>query len=51
MALGDLVPGKRLALALRDLNNLANCLCELDKYCRVKLGEGKPRSKYVAKKS
>lgn len=23
-----------------------NCLCEFDKYMRVKLGEGKPRSKY-----
>ncbi len=30
-----------------DLNNLANCLCEFDKYCRVQNGEGKPRSRYV----
>lgn len=32
---------------LRDINNLANCLCEFDKYCRVLQGEGKPRSRYV----
>lgn len=36
-----------LSRALRDMNNLANCLCELDKYCRVVLGEGKPRSRYA----
>lgn len=30
-----------------DLNNLANCLCEFDKYVRVLLGEGKPRTRYV----
>src|SRR5258706_9738344 len=30
-----------------DLNNLSNCLCEYDKYCRVKLGEGTPRARYV----
>ncbi len=30
-----------------DLNNLANCLCEFDKYCRVQGGEGTPRSRYV----
>jgi hypothetical protein len=30
-----------------DLNNLANCLCEFDKYCRVRLGEGSPRARYV----
>lgn len=29
-----------------DLNNLSNCMCEFDKYVRVKNGEGKPRSKY-----
>jgi hypothetical protein len=26
--------------------DLQNCLCEYDKYCRVKLGEGRPRSRY-----
>jgi hypothetical protein len=32
-----------------DLNNLSNCLCEYDKYCRVLHGEGVPRSRYVPK--
>ena len=32
---------------LRDINNLANCMCEFDKYERVRLGEGKPRARYV----
>ena len=27
-----------------DLNNLSNCFCEWDKYERVRLGQGKPRS-------
>jgi hypothetical protein len=27
--------------------DLQNCLCEFDKYERVRLGEGKPRSKYL----
>jgi hypothetical protein len=26
--------------------DLQNCLCEFDKYERVRLGEGRPRSKY-----
>lgn len=30
-----------------DLNNLSNCFCEWDKYERVRLGEGKPRSTYT----
>ncbi len=29
-----------------DLNNLSNCMCEFDKYCRVLNGEGKPRARY-----
>lgn len=29
-----------------DLNNLANCLCEFDKYMRLKNKEGEPRSHY-----
>jgi len=32
-----------LELCLQDVQN---CLCELDKYMRVKLGQGKPRSSY-----
>lgn len=31
----------------QDLNNLANCLCEFDKYMRLKNKEGEPRSKYT----
>lgn len=27
--------------------DIQNCLCEFDKYMRVKLGEGKPRQRYV----
>jgi hypothetical protein len=30
-----------------DLSDIQNCLCETDKYLRVKLGEGKPRAQYV----
>lgn len=30
-----------------DLNNLSNCMCEYDKYCRVLFGEGTPRARYV----
>lgn len=30
-----------------DLSDIQNALCETDKYLRVKLGEGKPRSSYV----
>lgn len=29
------------------LSDITNCLCETDKYLRVKNGEGSPRSKYV----
>jgi hypothetical protein len=29
-----------------DLNNVANCLCEFDKYMRLRNGEGEPRSHY-----
>ncbi len=31
---------------MRDLNNLSNCMCEFDKYERVRIGEGKPRARY-----
>jgi hypothetical protein len=30
-----------------DFSDVPNILCETDKYLRVKLGEGKPRAKYV----
>ena len=30
-----------------ELHDIQNCLCETDKYLRVKNGEGKPRSLYV----
>jgi len=29
------------------LSDITNCCCEFDKYERVRLGEGRPRSKYV----
>jgi 5-hmdU DNA kinase-like protein len=31
---------------LLDVHDIEFCLCELDKYCRVKFGEGRPRSTY-----
>jgi len=31
----------------RDMNNLTNCLCEFDKYERVRLNEGQPRARYT----
>lgn len=37
----------QLAETLRDINNLANCMCEFDKYMRVLNGEGKPRARYT----
>lgn len=37
----------KMVETFRDLNNLSNCFCEFDKYERVRLGEGKPRSRYV----
>lgn len=30
-----------------DLNNVANCLCEFDKYVRYVTGEGRPRTRYT----
>lgn len=30
-----------------DLSDIQNCLCEFDKHERVRLGQGKPRAKYV----
>lgn len=40
-------PVKAMNLIFRDLNNLSNCLCEFDKYERVRRGEGTPRSRYT----
>lgn len=34
-------------LDLPDLSDVQNCLCEYDKYERVRLGEGRPRARYV----
>lgn len=34
-------------LELPDLSDVQNCLCEFDKYERVRLGEGRPRALYV----
>lgn len=31
----------------RDLNNLSNCFCEYDKYCRALLDEGRPKQRYT----
>lgn len=31
--------------------DLQNCLCEFDKYMRVRLGEGTPKQKYTAKRT
>jgi hypothetical protein len=39
------------AETLRDVNNLSNCMCELDKYLRVLRGEGKPRASFSAEAS
>lgn len=39
---------QRLGLDLA-VHNIQNCFCEYDKYLRVKLGEGKPRSTYPGK--
>lgn len=38
----------RLGLDLA-VHNIQNCFCEYDKFMRVKLGEGKPRSTYPGK--
>lgn len=40
----DLAP--HVSEYLNDLNNVANCLCEFDKYMRLRNGEGEPRSTY-----
>lgn len=33
-------------MPLLELRDIEHSLCEFDKYCRVKFGEGRPRSKY-----
>ena len=35
-----------LALPRLEMREIEHCLCEFDKYERVRLGEGRPRSKY-----
>ena len=36
----------RTNLVMIDAQDLQNCLCEFDKYERVRLGQGRPRSRY-----
>lgn len=38
---------KRHSYLLHDLQNLQNCLCEFDKYERVRLNQGRPRATYT----
>lgn len=40
-----------LPAALQDLHmqDFQNCLCEFSKYCRIRLGDGRVRSRYVAR--
>ena len=38
---------ERIGLGDLHAQDLQNCLCETDKYLRVKLGEGKPRRRFV----
>jgi len=50
-ALGEMrkiyaIAEEKTGIAL-DFSDVPNVLCETDKYLRVKLGEGKPRAKYV----
>lgn len=42
--------GNKFSLIFKDMNNLANSLCEFDKYMRVLNKEGRPRSKYPGDK-
>ena len=37
---------ERIGLSDLHAQDLQNCLCETDKYLRVKLGEGKPRRRF-----
>jgi hypothetical protein len=39
-------PKLRIPLSL-DMQNLQNCLCEFDKWCRAKDGSGKPKQRYI----
>ena len=34
------------ALPALEMREIEHCLCEFDKYERVRLGQGRPRSKY-----
>lgn len=44
--LRDMLEVKKALEIELSLQDVQNCLCELDKYMRVKLGQGKPRSSY-----
>jgi hypothetical protein len=40
---------ERIGVGRLCAQDLQNCLCELDKYERVRLGEGKPKRRFVPK--
>lgn len=40
-----------LGLATLHCQDLQNCLCEVDKFLRAKLGEGKPKRRFVAQQT
>lgn len=42
----DQIVAANSALVDMTLHDVQNCLCELDKYLRVKLGQGRPRARY-----
>lgn len=44
-----IVRGKKTNLVFIDAQDLQNCLCEFDKYERVRLEQGRPRSRYPGK--
>lgn len=46
LLLGAIVEAKLPNIPRIHMQDLQNCLCEYDKYMRVKLGEGRPRSLY-----
>lgn len=47
---GKALPKLPKALRSLDAQNLQNCLCEVDKYLRVKNGEGRPRQNFTPSK-
>jgi hypothetical protein len=38
---------QRIGLGDLHAQDLQNCLCELDKYLRAKLGEGRPKRRFI----